>query len=260
MLKVATWNVNSLRVRLNHVLNWLTTNQPDILALQETKINDDQFPIDEFHKIGYEVSYSGQKTYNGVATLSRFPITTLGVDLHDYTDDQRRLLITQINGITVLNIYVPNGSSLESEKYSYKLDWLNHLQQTIATLLQETEQLIVLGDFNIAPTDEDVHDPRIWQNNILVSPAERQAFQALLDLGLKDSIRLFEQKNDCFSWWDYRAGSFEQNHGLRIDHILVSEALAYVCYEARVDTMPRALERPSDHTPVVCDFNIVAYD
>jgi len=256
MFRIATWNVNSLRIRLPHVLKWLENVQPDVLALQETKLTDDNFPEDEFHAAGYQAAYAGQKTYNGVATLSKTGAKNIITDMPDYADPQRRVLCTDFNDLTVLNVYVPNGSEVGSNKYVYKLEWFSHLHTYIRELLTINHHVIILGDFNIAPEDRDVHDPEEWKGNVLVSEPERAEFRQLLSLGLKDSFRLFEQEAGSYSWWDYRAASFRRNRGLRIDHILVSTALAEKCLSCRIDKNPRSLERPSDHVPVIAEFNL----
>ena len=255
MLRLATWNVNSLRIRLPQVLQWLEAEQPDILALQETKLSDDNFPATEINTAGYQVSFSGQKAYNGVATISKESASNVVTNFPGVTDPQRRVLKTDIGNIAVLNLYVPNGSEVGSNKYQYKLEWLSHLQKYTQTLLSQYQNIVLLGDFNIAPEDRDVHDPEAWAGKILVSKPERQAFQGLLEKKLVDCFRLFEQDEKSFSWWDYRAASFRRNLGMRIDHILASEPLAEKCVAARIDKTPRGFERPSDHTPVVADFD-----
>lgn len=255
-MKIATWNVNSLRVRLPHLLNWVRVAQPDILALQETKLMDEQFPMQDIEAAGYQVVFSGQKSYNGVALLSRIPADDVIRDIPNLVDSQRRVLAATYNGIRVLNIYVPNGASVGSEKYSYKLSWLDQLCIYIEQQLALYPNLVVLGDFNIAPEDSDVHDPKAWEGQILVSEAERSYFTRLLKLGLSDTFRLFEQQADIFSWWDYRAAAFRRNLGLRIDHILVSQALRKRCMTCSIDKNPRTLERPSDHAPVIAEFEI----
>lgn len=256
MFQIATWNVNSLRIRLPHVLKWLENVQPDVLALQETKLTDDNFPKDEFHAAGYQAAYAGQKTYNGVATLSKTGAKNIITHLPDYADPQRRILCADFNDLTVLNVYVPNGTEVGSDKYVYKLEWFSHLHTYIRELLTINHHVIILGDFNIAPEDRDVHDPEEWKGNVLVSEPERAEFRQLLSLGLKDSFRLFEQEAGSYSWWDYRAASFRRNRGLRIDHILVSTALAEKCLSCRIDKNPRYLERPSDHVPVIAEFKL----
>ncbi len=255
-MKIATWNVNSLKVRLAHVLDWLRTHEPDALVLQEIKQVTDAFPADEFATIGYESVASGQKTYNGVAVISRAaPLDPL-TDFPGFEDPQRRVLATTIDGTRVINLYVPNGSEVGSEKYAYKLEWLAALRGFLSAELETHERLIVLGDFNIAPKDEDVYDAEKWGDAILCSPPEREALQALLDLGLTDVFRNFEQPEKTFSWWDYRAAGFRRNAGLRIDLILASAAMNEACRASYVDKEPRALERPSDHAPVVAEFEL----
>lgn len=256
MLKIASWNVNSLRVRLPHVLDWLAQQQPDILALQETKLTDKQFPVEAIQDVGYQALFAGQKTYNGVALLSKTSAQTQDIitDFPHFTDPQRRILGATYGDMRVLNLYVPNGSELGSEKYDYKLNWLAALQTYLRESLPRYPRTIVLGDFNIAPTDADVHDPAKWADSILVSPPERAALQALLDLGLHDTFRQFAQPEATFSWWDYRAAGFRRNHGLRIDLILASDALAPHCQSCTIDVEPRRLERPSDHAPVVAEL------
>ncbi len=252
---IATWNVNSLNVRLEQVIQWISQHQPDILALQETKIVDEKFPVNAFQQIGYQVIYSGQRTYNGVAIISKSTMEDVVTDITDLSDPQRRILAVTIDGIRVINVYVPNGQSVDSDKYSYKLHWLEKMRDYLAKQLQSYPRLVVLGDFNIAPTDLDVHDPQQWQGQVLVSAAERQAFQAMLDCGLADSFRLLHAEEQLFSWWDYRAAAFRRNNGLRIDHILISKELADICQAAYIDKEPRKLERPSDHTVVVAEFD-----
>jgi exodeoxyribonuclease-3 len=253
-VKIATWNVNSLKVRLPHVLAWLEQAAPDVLALQETKTRDEEFPADAFTHLGYTVVYSGQPTYNGVAVLARAPIEDVayGAQLPDPT--QKRALAVTVGGVRVWNVYVPNGQSVESEKYRFKLDWLAALRDVLQTELARHRALVVLGDFNIAPEDRDVHDPAKWEGQVLCTPAEREALRAMTALGLHDVFRLFEQPERSYSWWDYRAGAFRRNQGLRIDLILASDALREVCTAARIDREPRGWERPSDHVPVVADF------
>ncbi|MCK5901952.1 MAG: exodeoxyribonuclease III [Cocleimonas sp.] len=250
-LKVATWNVNSLRVRLPQVLIWLATEQPDILVLQEIKIIDDQFPVEAIRTAGYHVIYAGQKTYNGVAILSKTIAQDITTDLPNLDDPQRRILAATINGIRVLNVYVVNGSEVGSDKFAYKLHWLNKVTDWVAEEVKQHPEFIILGDFNIAPTDRDVHHPAIWHEKILCSTAERDALKRLCNLGFVDSFRLFEQKEAVWSWWDYRKGGFQQNKGLRIDLILSSLLLSETCVGCFVDRVPRGWERPSDHAPVI---------
>ncbi|MGH8282232.1 MAG: exodeoxyribonuclease III [Gammaproteobacteria bacterium] len=254
-MKIATWNVNSLRVRLPHVLRWLASEQPDVLALQETKTEDRNFPVVEFQRTGYQVAFSGQPTYNGVALLSRSPLSVMATALPDFDDAQKRVLAANMGDLCILNLYVPNGQSLDSDKYQYKLKWLKALDRWLKELLSEQTQLVVLGDFNIAPEDRDVHDPEAWKGQVLVSAPEREAFRGMLTLGLKDSFRQFERGGGYYSWWDYRTAGFQRNFGLRIDHILLSPALSERATAVRIDKEPRGWERPSDHTPVIADFH-----
>lgn len=255
-MKIASWNVNSLRVRLPQVIDWLAAARPDVLALQETKLPDAQFPVAELEAAGYHLAYSGQKTYNGVALLTRSPPTEVITDLPGLDDPQRRILGATLDGLRVLNLYVVNGQAVGSEKFAYKLDWLEKVTRYVAEDLHRHEHYIVLGDFNIAPDDRDVHDPEAWREQILCSTPEREALGRLLALGFKDSFRLFEQPPASFSWWDYRQAAFRRNRGLRIDLILASAALAERCIAAYVDVEPRKWERPSDHAPVVAEFKL----
>jgi exodeoxyribonuclease-3 len=255
-MKIATWNVNSLKVRLPQVLDWLATEQPDVLCLQETKLTDENFPADEIRAAGYEVVFSGQKTYNGVATISKSQATDIVTDVPGLDDPQRRILGTSIDGVRVLNLYVVNGQEVGSDKFAHKLHWLEKVTGYIGTQLEDHEHFVVLGDFNIAPTDDDVHDPEAWHERILCSTPEREALGRMLGLGLQDTFRLFPQEEKSFSWWDYRAAAFRRNMGLRIDLILASRALAACCSACHIDKAPRRLERPSDHTPVVAEFSL----
>lgn len=256
MFRIATWNVNSLRVRLPHILQWIEKETPDVLALQETKIIDDDFPVDVFHELGYQVIYSGQKTFNGVAIICKLTPVNIITSIPNFDDPQKRVLCAEINNLTVLNLYVPNGSEVGSDKYNYKLKWLTHLHSFVQDLLSNNNNLIILGDFNIAPEDQDVHDPAAWEGNVLVSEPERDEFRKLLAAGFSDCFRLFKQEEKSYSWWDYRAAAFRRNRGLRIDHILASQPLASRCLNCRIDKEPRALERPSDHVPVIAEFDI----
>ena len=259
-MKIAGWNVNSLKVRLAHVLMWLEKTQVDILALQETKLMDENFPAEEIQQAGYQVVYSGQKTYNGVAILCKeqYLIEDVVTDLPNLDDPQRRILATTINGIRILNLYVVNGAEVGSEKFEYKLEWLNKVTEWVEEQSRQYPKMIILGDFNIAPDDRDVHNPNSWHERILCSTPERNALQKLKDTGFVDSFRLFEQEDNIFSWWDYRSGGFDKNMGLRIDLILLSSILAEQCIASYVDPEPRGWERPSDHAPVVCELrNIV---
>ena len=253
-MKIATWNVNSLKVRLGHVLDWLDQHSPDALVLQEIKQVTDAFPADAFREAGYESIASGQKTYNGVAVVARHAPKDPVTDFPGFDDPQRRILATSIDGVRVVNLYVPNGSEVGSEKYAYKLEWLAALRSFLEDEMKTHERLVVLGDFNIAPADEDVYDAEKWGEGILCSPKERAALEALLELGLSDVFRNFDQPEKTFSWWDYRAAGFRRNAGLRIDLILANEAMNDACTASYVDKEPRALERPSDHAPVVAEF------
>ena len=255
-MKIATWNVNSLNVRLPHVIEWLGASSPDVLVLQEIKQVTEAFDAEAFLELGFDTVASGQKTYNGVAVVSRTPASDLVFDFPGFDDPQRRILAATVDGIRVVNLYVPNGSSVGSEKYEYKLGWLAALREFLEMELKTHEKLVVLGDFNIAPDDRDVHNPEKWGDDILCSPAERAALQSLLDLGLSDVFRQFEQPEKTFSWWDYRAAGFRRNAGLRIDLILASPALAGQCSASYVDREPRTWERPSDHAPVVAEFSV----
>lgn len=248
-MKIATWNVNSLNVRLPHVLRWLQTEQPDVLCLQETKLVDERFPHAEFEALGYHTIRRGQKTYNGVAIASRIPPAEAVRALPDFEDTQCRVLAASIGNVRVINVYVPNGQSVGSEKYRYKLAWLDALRRWLSTELATHPELVIVGDFNIAPDARDVHDPEEWRGKVLFSEPEHAAFRALLNLGLTDSFRLFDQPEATYSWWDYRAASFRRNRGLRIDHLLLSDALAKRCESSMIDREPRTWERPSDHAP-----------
>lgn len=254
-MKIATWNVNSLRVRLPQVLDWLERESPDVLALQETKTEDAKFPLEELTAAGYQTVFSGQKTYNGVAVLSRAPAVDTVTDLPGLDDPQRRILAVTIDGWRIVDLYVPNGSEVGSDKYAYKLDWLERVRDWLRGERERFPRLVVLGDFNIAPEDRDVHDPEAWREKVLCSTPEREAFQGWLALGLVDVFRRFEQPERSFTWWDYRMNGFRRNLGLRIDHILASPTLAESCRSCRVDTVPRKLERPSDHAPVMAEFD-----
>ncbi len=255
-MKIATWNVNSLKVRLPQVTEWLQSAQPDVLVLQEIKLVSEAFPVDAFAELGYHSLASGQKTYNGVANIARASMHDVITDIPGLDDPQRRILATTINGIRVVNLYVPNGQSVGSDKYAYKLGWLAALRDWLAAELAQHERLVVLGDFNIAPEDRDVYDPDKWGDDVLCSPAERAALGELTALGLVDVFREFDQPEAAFSWWDYRAAGFRRNAGLRIDLILASSALAPYCNASYVDREPRSWERPSDHTPVIAEFRV----
>lgn len=253
-MKIASWNVNSLRVRLPQVLEWLSENPVDVLALQETKTQDPDFPSEDIKAAGYQVVYSGQKTYNGVAILAKHKPSDPITDVKNLDDPQRRIFIATIKDVRVINLYVVNGSEVGSEKFAYKLNWLDKVTEHIQQETKKHKKIVVLGDFNIAPDDRDVHDPEAWKGKILCSDDERKALNNILSLGFTDTFRQFQQEEKIFSWWDYRGGGFRRNHGLRIDLILASEALSQQCKSSLVDKTPRSWERPSDHAPVVAEF------
>ena len=252
-MRLATWNVNSLKVRLPHVLDWLIANQPDVLCLQEIKQEDQQFPLSQLQEIGYQAVFSGQKTYNGVAIISKAAPQDVVCSLPNFPDIQKRLIAATFDGVRVVCVYIPNGQSLDSDKYQYKLAWLAALQAWLKEELVRYPKLALLGDYNIAPEDRDVHDPLAWVGNVLVSEPERAAFRGMQQLNLRDCFRLFEQAEKSYSWWDYRMMAFRRNLGLRIDHILISAALQ--CSACTIDRVPRKLERPSDHAPVMADIS-----
>ncbi len=259
-MRIATWNVNSLRVRLDQLLAWLPTQQPDIVGLQETKLIDAQSPVAAISAAGYYPLHAGQKTYNGVALYSRQPPEGEPVmEIPGFPDPQRRVLAATYpyagEALRVINLYVPNGQTVGSDKYLYKLAWLAGLTDWLREELARYPQLVVMGDFNIAPEARDLHDPAAWEGSVLCSAPERAAFQGLLALGLQDSFRLFDQPAGSYSWWDYRMGAFRRNHGVRIDHILVSAPLANRCTQVVIDRTPRGEPRPSDHAPVVAEFD-----
>ena len=254
-MKIASWNVNSLRVRLPHLLDWLRANPVDVIGLQELKLQDEQFPLAELQGLGYHAVVNGQKTYNGVALLSRLPPEDVVRDMPGFGDDHKRLVAATIGGVRVISAYVPNGQAVGSEKYAYKLRWLAALAGHLREELARHPRLAVVGDYNVAPADADVHDPVAWAGQVLCSEPERAAFRALLDLGLTDAFTLFPRPEQSFTWWDYRQGAFRRNHGLRIDHVLLSAALRDKCSSFQIDTAPRRLERPSDHAPVVAILN-----
>lgn len=257
-MKLAAWNVNSLKVRLPQLLDFLATRQPDAVCLQETKLTDDAFPVAELEAAGYHAVFTGQKTYNGVAILSRGTPADIKTGIPGFDDAQQRVIAATVDGVRLVCVYCPNGQSLDSEKYAYKLAWFDALIAWLKDELARHPKLAVLGDYNVAPEDRDVHDPQAWQGSVLVSEPEREKFRALLALGLADSFRLFEQPEKSFSWWDYRMMGFRRNHGLRIDHILLSAPLATLCTAASIDRDMRRLERPSDHAPVLAEMSLPA--
>lgn len=248
-MRLATWNVNSLKVRLPHLLEWLAANPVDVVCLQETKSEDKNFPQAELEAASYRTVFSGQKTYNGVAILSRATVGDVQCGIPDFEDEQKRVLAATVSGVRVVCVYIPNGQEVGSDKYEYKLKWLAALRAWLKDELQKHPRLALLGDYNIAPEDRDVYDPAAWKDRVLCSEPERDAFRGLLALGLRDAFRVHEQGEKFYSWWDYRMMAFRRNMGLRIDHILISEALQ--CAACTIDKAPRKLERPSDHTPVV---------
>ncbi len=255
MLKIASWNVNSLNVRLPHVLAWCSVASPDILALQETKLPDERFPSDELLQAGYHTLFSGQKTYNGVAILSKEKGRDMVTDVAGLDDPQRRILAATYGDVRVIDLYVVNGSEVGSEKFAYKMHWLQKVTEFVAGEISTYENVIVLGDFNIAPDDRDVHDPEDWKGKILCSDQERDALKNMMDLGLYDTFRQFDQQERAWSWWDYRMNAFRRKMGLRIDLVLASKRMSENCSAAYIDREPRTQERPSDHTPVIAEFS-----
>lgn len=253
-MKLATWNVNSLKVRLPHLVDWLAAAQPDVMCLQETKLEDGKFPLTEIEAAGFQAAWSGQKTYNGVALLARATPQAVVFGIPGFADEQKRVLAATFGDTRVVCLYAPNGQAVGSEKYAYKMRWYEALRAWLADELARHPRLAVLGDLNIAPEDRDVHDPKAWEGQVHCSEPERAAFGALLTLGLGDAFRLFEQPEKSFSWWDYRMLGFRRNAGLRIDLILLSEALATQCLSCTIDKAPRKLERPSDHAPVIAEL------
>ena len=251
-MKIATWNVNSLKVRLPHLLDWLASEQPDVVCLQELKCEDKAFPLAEIEAAGYHAVFNGQKTYNGVAILSRIAPEGVVRDIPGFDDPQKRIIAATIAGVRVICGYFPNGQAVGSEKFAYKLGWLEALTAWLAQELAQHPRLVLAGDFNVAPEDRDAHPD--WKEEIHVSAPERAAFQALLGLGLLDAFRRFDQAEKSFSWWDYRMMAFRRNFGLRIDHLLVSAPLAEQLLRCWIDKAPRKLERPSDHTPVLIEL------
>nr|XP_061807097.1 exodeoxyribonuclease III-like [Nerophis lumbriciformis] len=255
-MKVASWNVNSLKVRLPHVLDWLESEQPDVLGLQETKLTDENFPIDAIKEAGYQVAFSGQKTYNGVALITRETPEDVVTDVPNLDDPQRRIIAAKVGEVRVVNLYVVNGKEVGSDKFDYKLNWLARVTEYLEQQINENPLTLVMGDFNIAPDDRDVHDPKRWHEKILCSTPERDALLAIYDLGFADTFRLHHEDGGLFSWWDYRMGGFDRGLGLRIDLVLSSPELTEMCSAAYIDTAPRQLQRPSDHTPVVAEFDL----
>jgi len=255
-MRLATWNVNSLKVRLPQVLGWAAGHRPDVLCLQETKLENDKFPAAEVRAAGYVPLFNGQKTYNGVCIVSLAPSSETIMEIPGFEDSQKRVLAATIAGVRVVNAYIPNGESTESDKYQYKLRWLAAFRDWLKAELAQHPRLAVLGDFNIAPEERDVHDPVAWEGKVLFSLPERNAFKELLAAGLKDAFRLFAQPERSFTWWDYRMNAFRRKIGLRIDHVLLSDELAKACTACTIDVEPRKNERPSDHAPVVAELNL----
>jgi exodeoxyribonuclease-3 len=255
-MKIASWNVNSLKVRLPQVLDWLEHTGTDVLGLQETKLVDDKFPVEALREAGYRVIHAGQPTYNGVALIAREALSDPVFAIPDFDDEQKRAIAATVNGVRVINLYVVNGQEVGSEKFAYKLRWFEAMREWVRQELSRHDKLVVMGDFNIAPDDRDVYDPDAWHERILCSTPEREALQGLLDLGLHDSFRLFDQPEKTYSWWDYRAAMFRRGLGLRIDLLLVSDALKGHCTTSYIDKEPRKNERPSDHAPAVGEFTL----
>ena len=257
---LATWNVNSLKVRLPHLLDWLATHRVDIVCLQETKLVDEFFPAAALAEAGYAAAFAGQKTYNGVALLTRRETTPEASDvvvaLPGLEDPQKRLIGATVGDIRVVCAYFPNGQSVGSEKYDYKLRWIAALNAWLRSELAQHPRLALAGDFNIAPEDRDVHDPKAWAGQVLFSEPEKQAFRDLIALGFVDSFRLFEQPERSYTWWDYRMQAFRRKMGLRIDHVLLSAALAPYCTGCTIDVEPRRREQPSDHAPVIATLSV----
>ena len=255
-MKIATWNVNSLKVRLAQVVEFLAAETPDVMCLQETKTEDANFPLTDIAAAGYQPSFSGQKTYNGVALLCRAKPENVSMGIFAFDDAQKRVIAGTMSGVRIICVYIPNGESVESDKYKYKLAWLARLNAWVKEELNKYPKLALLGDYNIAPEDRDVHDPKVWEGKVLFSEPEKTAFRDLIALGLVDSFRLFDQPEKSFSWWDYRMNAFKRDLGLRIDHILLSAELARTCKRCIIRRDMRAKERPSDHAPVIAEIEI----
>lgn len=255
-MKLATWNINSLKVRLPHVLDWVTRHQPDVLCLQETKVEDARFPSAALREVGYCALISGQKKYNGVAILSRATVLEPLLGIPGFDDDHKRAIAATVSGVRIVCLYVPNGENMGSPKYEYKMRWLAAARVWLQEELVRYPRLAVVGDFNIAPEPEDVHDPALWEAKIHFTPPEREALKSLFALGLKDSFRLFDQPERVYTWWDYRMMAFRRKMGLRIDHILLSTELSALCKSCTVDIEPRRAERPSDHAPVIAELDV----
>ncbi|AFZ45557.1 Exodeoxyribonuclease III [Halothece sp. PCC 7418] len=260
-MKIATWNVNSIRTRKDQVLNWLKEHEVDVLCLQETKVIDDDFPRKPFEELGYSVCVSGQKAYNGVAIFSQQPLDNIsagfspvvGEDIAGTYDEQKRVISGVIDGIRIVNLYIPNGGSIGSEKYEYKLGWFEVLKQYLQQLMIKSE-ICVCGDFNVAPEDRDIYDPKGKENHIMSSPPERKALETIKSLGFYDAFRKFNEETGYYSWWDYRTRGFSRNRGWRIDHHFLTEKLYEKATHCWIDIVPRGLEKPSDHTPVILEI------
>ena len=255
-MKLVTWNVNSLNVRLPRLVDWLGANAPDVVCLQETKLEDAKFPVEALRQAGYASAFAGQKTYNGVAILTRegLAVADVAPGIDGFDDAQKRVIAATVEGVRVVCVYVPNGQAVGSDKYAYKLDWCRAAAAHLRDALSRHPQLAMAGDFNVAPDDRDVHDPALWEGQVLCSEPERAAFREFLAVGLRDSFRLFDQPPKLYSWWDYRQLAFPKNRGLRIDHILLSEALAARCRSSRIDRDARKGEKPSDHAPAIVEI------
>jgi exodeoxyribonuclease-3 len=252
-MRIATWNVNSLKVRLPHLLDWLKSAQPDVVCLQETKTEDQNFPRREIEAAGYQAVYCGQKAYNGVAILSRSPLTDVQHGIPDFADDPKRVIAASVGDLRILCLYAPNGEAPGTDKYAYKLRWYEALTRWLTA--EVGKRLAVLGDLNIAPEPRDVHNPKRWEGKIHFSEPERAAFRRVIEVGLADAFRLFEQPEKQFTWWDYRLQAFDRGWGLRIDHILLSPQLVPRCKACTIDVEPRKRERPSDHAPVIAELS-----
>ena len=255
-MKLATWNVNSLNVRLSHVIDWVRHRRPDVLCLQETKLEDPKFPREALKEAGYEAAILGQKTYNGVAILSRLPMHDVESGIPGLEDEQKRVLAATVGGVRIVCVYVPNGEKIGSAKFEYKMRWMGSLKAWLKGELERHPKLAVVGDYNVAPEPEDVHDPAAWEDKIHFTPPEREALHGLFGIGFKDAFRLFDQPERSYTWWDYRMLSFRKKKGLRIDHILLSSELAKRCRSCSIDIEPRRLEKPSDHAPVMAELDV----